>query len=125
MNSPLLVLFDGDCKFCNGWVQFITARDHQGRFRCEPLASAEGVAVLARHGWDAAHLDSVVVSDGTRAWVRSSAVLTIARHLPWPWPLLAMGYVVPRFLRDALYRAVAKRRHLLPATVCRLPPVSR
>lgn len=123
--TPTLVLFDGDCAFCNGWVQFITDRDTRGRFRCAPMNSPEGLAVCQPLGLDVTHPDTVVVVADGKIGLRSEAVLMIAWRLPWPWPLLAIGYVVPRFLRDALYRAVAKRRHLLPATVCRRPPVSR
>jgi len=123
--SPTCVFFDGDCAFCHGWVQFIRQRDTRGRFRWLPLGSPEGVAVCQSLGLAVVDPETVVVvADGTIG-LRSEAVLMIARRLPWPWPLLGVGYAVPRFLRDAVYRWVAKRRHLLPAPVCRRPPVSR
>ena len=128
MTTPAiaLVFFDGDCAFCNGWVQFITDRDTRGRFRCAPLTSPEGLAVCGPLGLDAAHPDSVVVVADGKVGLRSEAMLMIARRLPWPWPLLGIGYVVPRFLRDAVYRCITNRRHLLPTPVCRIPPrVSR
>jgi salicylate hydroxylase len=41
----------------------------------------------------------------------SDAVLAIAAGLPFPWRLLAVGRVVPRPVRDALYRLVARNRY--------------
>lgn len=119
--NPVLVLFDGDCPQCHGWVRFITARDAQGRFHCTPLRSEAGQAVCRSHGLDAARIDSVVVVvDGT-AYLHSGAVLAIACRLPWPWPLLGLGYAIPRVLRDGLYRAQAARRQRQPGSGCPLP----
>jgi hypothetical protein len=43
--------------------------------------------------------------------VRSDAALLLARRLPWPWPLWSIGWLLPRPLRDALYRFVARHRY--------------
>jgi predicted DCC family thiol-disulfide oxidoreductase YuxK len=43
--------------------------------------------------------------------VKSTAVLGMLRHLPWPWSWLAVGRVVPRSLRDRLYDLLARHRY--------------
>ncbi|MFI5379326.1 MAG: thiol-disulfide oxidoreductase DCC family protein [Tepidisphaerales bacterium] len=103
-----IVLFDGDCGFCNAAVSFIHARDPSGRFQFAPLQSAAGRALLARHKLPAG--DTVVLIENSRAFTRSSAALRVASRLRWPWPLLAGMRLIPRFLRDWAYTAFARRR---------------
>ena len=117
MPSPLpgLILFDGVCNLCNGFVQFVIRHDPAGRFRFAALQSDAGQAVLAAHGFDAAAVatepDSVLLELDGRLYSHSGAVLRIARELGGPWRLLLAGYVLPRPWRDAAYRFVARHRY--------------
>lgn len=109
MEGPI-VLFDGECRFCNGTVGFIVDRDPKGVFRFLPLQSPMAADLLERSGLPTRDFDTVVLVEGERAYVRSTAILRIARRLRWPWPIVSALLVIPRFLRDAAYRFVAKRR---------------
>lgn len=105
------MLFDGDCNLCNGAVQFVLRRDPRGRFRFAALQSAAGRQALAAAGAPAALPDSIVlVANGCVTW-KSTAALRIARRLRWPWPLLAIAFVVPRPLRDLVYDWIARHRY--------------
>ena len=110
-----LILFDGVCNLCNGFVQFVIRHDPAGRFRFAALQSAAGQAVLAAHGLDANAIatepDSVLLELDGRLYSHSGAVLRIARELGGPWRLLLAGYVLPRPWRDAAYRFVARHRY--------------
>jgi predicted DCC family thiol-disulfide oxidoreductase YuxK len=106
-----IVLFDGVCNLCNGSVQFILKRDSQARFRFASLQSEAGRSLLVQHGLDPEALSSVVVIEGGRVWQESSAALRIARHLPGLWKLLRVFLVIPRPLRDAVYRLIARNRY--------------
>lgn len=110
--SPLpIVLFDGVCNLCNGSVQFLLKRDPEGRFRFASLQSDAGRSLMAKHGLDADRLSSVALIEDGRVWQESSAALRIARHLPGAWKLLRVFAIVPRPLRDALYRWIARNRY--------------
>lgn len=50
ISVPVVVLFDGVCNLCNGFVQFIIRHDPAGRFRFAALQSEAGQALLAAHG---------------------------------------------------------------------------
>jgi len=116
------MLFDGVCKFCNASVNFVIDRDTANRFRFATQQSAGGQKLLREH--DQPHrLSTVVVIDAGRAYTRSSAVLRMVRHLPWPWPLLQVGVVIPRPVADWLYNLVAANRYRLFGRMdaCRLP----
>ncbi|MBG8555291.1 thiol-disulfide oxidoreductase DCC family protein [Hymenobacter guriensis] len=112
--SSSIILFDGVCNLCNGFVQFIIRHDAAGYFRFAALQSAEGQALLAAHGISLPALsdpDSVVLVADGQAYQHSTAVLRIARRLGGIWPVLAIGLLVPRAWRDAAYRLVARNRY--------------
>lgn len=105
------MLFDGDCNLCNGAVKFILRRDPAGRFHFAALQSAAGRQALAAAGVTGPLPDSIVlVSEGGIA-VKSTAALRITRGLRWPWPLLAVFWLVPFPLRDLVYDWIARHRY--------------
>ena len=106
-----IVLFDGVCNLCSGSVQLILKRDPEARFRFASLQSEAGRSLMLEHGLDPDALSSVVLIEDGRAWQESSAALRIARHLPGAWKLLRVFTVVPRPLRDAVYRLIARNRY--------------
>ena len=107
-----IILFDGVCNLCNGFVQFIIRHDPAGRFRFAALQSEAGQALLVAHGLaPVAEPESVLLFSGGRLYSHSTAVLGIARGLGWPWRLAGVGKVLPRAWRDALYRFVARHRY--------------
>lgn len=123
MPPPPVILFDGVCNLCNASVQFILDRDPDARFRFASLQSEEGAALLRSHGGDPEALDSVVLIEDGRVFQHSDAALRIARHLSGAWPALAALRIVPRPLRDAGYRLVARNRYRWfgKEESCRLP----
>jgi len=116
-NQPrAILLFDGVCSLCHGAVRFVAARDDAGRFVFVSLQSELGQRLLRAHGVPAVGLDTVVLlgADG-RAYLRSDAVLRVLRGLRAPWPLAGAALVLPRVLRDAVYRVIARHRRRWPA----------
>lgn len=120
--APLL-LFDGVCNLCDGWVQFVIDHERAPNVRFASLQSGVGRAALARHGLPADELSTVVLLEGGRAFTRSSAILRMCRHLRAPWSYASVLAAFPRPLRDLAYRLVAGSRYRLfgRADACRLP----
>lgn len=122
------VLFDGHCNFCNGTVRWTATRDPLARLRFAPLrsAAARRAVALADPHLDFASLpDSIVLVDRAGVHTASTALLRIARHLRFPYPALAaVARGVPRPLRDAVYRAFARKRYgwFGRTHECPLPP---
>ena len=119
-----VVVFDGDCGLCNGFVAWLIRRDRAGAFRVTGSAGTVGREVLSRAGLGPeVAASSIVVWDGS-ATLRTDALARIARDLPWPWRAATALRAVPRPVRDAAYRAIAARRPRTPAAdpACGTPP---
>lgn len=105
-----IVLFDGHCSFCDASVRFIIQRDPTAIFRFASLQSEIGQQLVQRM-----HIpkqtDSLVLIEGTTAYTHSTAALRIAKQLHRLWPLLYICILIPRPIRDGLYRFIAKNRY--------------
>ena len=105
-----LILFDGVCNLCNGWVNFVIDRDPAERFIFGALQSDTAREYLTSADNRGA-LDSIVLINADGVFVRSSAVLRISGRLKGAWPLLTILRIVPRPLRDAVYDWIAQHRY--------------
>lgn len=107
----LIVLFDGVCNLCSGFVQFVAPRDPEERFAFASLQSDVADELLAEHDVDPTALESIVLLEEGEAYVKSDAVLRIGYHLGGVyrlgWPLR----VLPRRFRNWWYDFVANRRY--------------
>jgi predicted DCC family thiol-disulfide oxidoreductase YuxK len=119
-----IVLFDGTCAFCERSVIFIARRDRTGYFRFGASQSPQAASLLAPHGLTRQSARSIILLEGGRAYLRSTAVLRIASRLSRPWSLARWLLIVPAPVRDAIYRVVAAIRHRLAgqSNACDVPP---
>lgn len=106
-----IILFDGVCHLCAWSVQFIIKRDPHSVYRFASLQSETGREIMRRHGLDETSLDSFVLVEDGHAWRESEAALRVCSHLKMPWRLLAPLRFLPGFLRDPVYRFIARNRY--------------
>jgi predicted DCC family thiol-disulfide oxidoreductase YuxK len=104
-----VLLFDGVCTLCNGFVRFVIERDPAGRFQFAPLQSDAARRLLGAVPQPLP--DSLVLAENGRLFMRSTAALRVARGLRFPWPLAYVLVAVPRPVRDWVYDAVARNRY--------------
>lgn len=110
-DHPIL-LYDGVCNLCNGVTQFVIRRDPApGKFRFAALQSDAGRALLRKHGLPEDSLDTFVMVEKGRAYLRSTAGLHVLRGLGFPWSVAYPLILVPRALRDAVYDWIARNRY--------------
>ncbi len=126
--SRPIVLYDGVCGLCNGLVQFLLKRDTHDRLRYASLQSEFASAILKRHGADPHDLDTVYIVVGhnepnEKMLARSDAILYLAEQLGGIWSVAKIGRVIPRFIRDAMYKLVATNRYRMfgKYDTCMLP----
>jgi predicted DCC family thiol-disulfide oxidoreductase YuxK len=120
-----IVLYDGLCGLCSRSVRFIARHDRRGRFRFAPLDSDPARALLHdATGVPPLLPDSVIlVEAGGAVFVESDAALRIIARLDGPVRHLARLRIVPRPVRDAVYRLVARTRYRIfgRLEVCEIP----
>ncbi len=108
-DKPVIV-FDGHCAFCSGWARFVIGNDRRGRLRLAAAQSPLGRALYVHYGLDPDdYQTNILIADGV-ARVKSDGTLAMLALLDWPWPILAVLRIVPRFILDPFYSAVARRR---------------
>lgn len=106
-----IILFDGTCAFCNFWSRFVLEHDHHRHFRLGRLQSDQGRNLCEQHGLSPDAMDSVVLVDGGKAYLRSAAMVRILARLPRPWRWLALIRWLPRKLRDGVYDFIGRHRY--------------
>ncbi|MDX1476469.1 MAG: DCC1-like thiol-disulfide oxidoreductase family protein [Saprospiraceae bacterium] len=99
-----VIWFDGQCNVCNGFVQYVIKRDPDARFRFAPLQSAED------HPEGPTFETMLLEQDGV-TYRYSDAVLNTFAQLKGPARLLAIFRIIPKPLRDRIYRWIARRRY--------------
>jgi predicted DCC family thiol-disulfide oxidoreductase YuxK len=125
LTGRLLVVFDGECGFCNRSIRWLLRRDRKDRLRFAPSTAPAVEQLLTSHGVQPfgqgsnpdPGFETVLVfrNAGTsmeELLVRSNAILACLRVLPQPWPALAAVLrLIPRPLRESGYRFVARQRY--------------
>ncbi|WP_342424178.1 thiol-disulfide oxidoreductase DCC family protein [Paenibacillus sp. FSL E2-0178] len=106
-----IVLIDGVCHLCQGLVRFIVPRDPRANFMFASLQSEAAKELLRAGSLPGNQLNTVVLVENDSYYTESAAVLRIARRLRFPWPLAYVFILVPKPLRNALYRLVARNRY--------------
>lgn len=114
MNRPnAIVIYDGSCGFCTKSVLFILRRDKERKLYFSANGSEMGKRILAEYGLYEVSGDSLVFLEHGTSHIYSDAGLRICRYLKFPWNLLQVLLVLPKALRDPLYRFIARNRHKL------------
>lgn len=118
-----LVLYDGTCGLCHRSVKWLLHHERDATLTFAPLQGDTAAALKERFGDIPRGLDSVVLVDNGRVYLRSKAFLYTAKYLraPWRW-----GYAVrwlPAPLLDLGYRVIAAIRYRVwgRADACEVP----
>ncbi|MCP4437887.1 MAG: thiol-disulfide oxidoreductase DCC family protein [Aureispira sp.] len=110
MEQHSIILFDGVCNLCNGFVQFIVKRDIKAHFKFASLQSDIGQDLLTKYQLSK-DLDTVVLIRNNKAYTKSGAGLRVLSKLGALWPLMIILLVVPYFIRNFVYDWVARNRY--------------
>jgi predicted DCC family thiol-disulfide oxidoreductase YuxK len=111
MDERHIIIFDGVCNLCSHGISFVLSheRDHEICFAA--AQSASGRELLLKYELDPQDLTTFVFIKGGTAYFRSDAALEVATHLRLPWRMIRVLRLVPRCLRDAIYKLVARNRY--------------
>jgi len=106
-----IVVFDGYCHVCSGWVRFMKKHPGEPPFEHLPMQSERGRALLVAHGIDPEDPMTFLVIDGGEVMTESDGGIHVVAALGGPWRLAAAGKLMPKPWRDWIYRVLARNRY--------------
>jgi len=110
-NKQPIVLFDGECTLCSYSVRFLLRHNRSGNLRFASIQSAIGSKIVLLAGEATVKADSLFFLQDNKLFGYSTAALKITAHLDFPFNVLRIFIIVPVFIRDTIYRFVAKHRY--------------
>lgn len=105
-----IILYDGVCVLCSGWMRFVLRRDPDALFRFTPIQSDYGRELALALNIDSNDPDTNALVWKGVAYRRSDAAIQVLSQLPGlGW--VSILHAAPRFLRDGIYRLIARSRY--------------
>jgi predicted DCC family thiol-disulfide oxidoreductase YuxK len=109
----MVILFDGVCNLCNGFVQFIIKRDRNKQFQFASLQSNYGKSLISHFNLPLTATGTVILYHNGKVSVESDASIEIISSLGGMWKCVEVLKIFPRFIRNGLYRLLARNRYRL------------
>jgi predicted DCC family thiol-disulfide oxidoreductase YuxK len=106
-----IVVFDGVCNVCSGWVRFLERHRIEPPFKLVPMQSEEGKRLLVLHGIDPEDPTTFLVLDQGREFTQSDGSIHVVTALGGVWSAFALAKVIPKSWRDSLYQLLARNRY--------------
>jgi predicted DCC family thiol-disulfide oxidoreductase YuxK len=118
-----VIVFDGICNFCNAFVNFVIDRDSEAVFKFGTLQSPPAQRILTQLHLSTRDYETFLLLEHGKVFTKSTAALKILRRLPGYWSWLYGFIVIPRPLRDLVYRVIARHRYrwMGRSETCRIP----
>jgi len=119
------VFFDGVCTLCNRSVNFLISKDKKEVLKFASLQSEYAQNTIPKELLNRENLDTIIVYSDGQFYDRSNAVLKLCKILGGGFYVFLIGYLIPRFIRDGLYRFIANNRYRWfgKKLQCRIPTV--
>ncbi|SDY93237.1 thiol-disulfide oxidoreductase DCC family protein [Citreimonas salinaria] len=117
-----VAIMDGDCALCSWGARTIARLDRQGEFRICPLQSSTGTALARHYGLEPRDPETWLFIDQGQAWSGMEAIIRIGERLGKVGRLASPMRVLPKGLREWLYRRIAHNRYRFGRSdMCALP----
>ncbi|RYG73354.1 thiol-disulfide oxidoreductase DCC family protein [Lentibacillus lipolyticus] len=105
-----IILFDGECNFCDHSIQFIIKKDKKAIFKFAAIQSDAGQKIIRNFNVPDS-INSLILIKNNKCYFKSSAVLRICKKLTGVWKIFYCLLIIPKWLRDYVYGIVAKNRY--------------
>jgi predicted DCC family thiol-disulfide oxidoreductase YuxK len=106
-----VIVFDGICNVCSGWMRFLERHRIEPPFKLIPMQSEEGKILLGDYGIDPEDPTTFLVLDQGRPFTQSDGTIRIIAALGGLWSIFGAVRVIPKAWRDSLYRLLARNRY--------------
>ncbi len=120
-----LIIFDGDCNFCNFYINKLINLDTRRNFYFTSYNSKLADKLMTDAGFSSDYKESFILFMDGEVFIKSEAVIVILKKLAgfWKVPAWVMKYMIPRFIRDWCYDRIAKNRYVISKNFdsCQIP----
>lgn len=106
-----IAIMDGDCALCSWGARTIARLDKSERFRICPVQSRTGDALVRHYGLDPMDPETWLFLEEGQAWSGMEAIIRIGERLGGAGRLVTLLRILPRGLREWVYRRIAHNRY--------------
>ncbi len=106
-----VVIFDGVCNLCEGFVKFLIPRDKRRKLKYAPLQSDFGQSVLRESGLSTDKFDSFLFWQNGSIYDRSSGAIRAIAQLGGVYSLMWVFWIVPKPIRNFVYMIISRNRY--------------
>lgn len=119
----IIVIFDGECNFCNSSVNLLIKLDKNQIFKFASNQSNEGLQLIKEYNLTFASPNTIILISENQSFTKSNAILEIFRLLGGYYKLLLVLKIIPSIIRNFFYDIFARNRYRLfgKKSECLLP----
>lgn len=108
-----VILFDGVCKLCNAWSNFIIKNDRQHIFKLCSVQSDVGQKILHHFNYPVDIYETMLYVEGNKCYKQSDAFFHVMVKLGYPWKAACVFWLIPKAIRNWMYDRIALNRYAL------------
>jgi len=106
-----VILYDGVCKLCHAWSQFLIKHDKKRLFKLCSVQSDEGKAILRYFDFPSEFYETMLYVEGNQCYQQSDAFFKVMLKLGYPWKVACVFWIIPKVMRNWLYDRIALNRY--------------
>src|SRR5262245_4526879 len=91
-----IMVFDGVCNFCSGYVRLVLMMDRGGVIRFTPIQSKYGRQLCEEHGVDPDDPSTFLFFDNGKPIGGTDGMAAMLARMPLPWRALRALMVIPQ-----------------------------
>jgi predicted DCC family thiol-disulfide oxidoreductase YuxK len=111
LKNKTILLFDGYCNLCHSSVQFVLKHEKNNSIYFTSLQSPIGIEILNHYSINPKKIDSLVLIEKNKAYIKSTAALRVSKYLKGLYPMSFGLLIFPAFIRNWIYDYIAKNRY--------------
>jgi predicted DCC family thiol-disulfide oxidoreductase YuxK len=108
-----IVLFDGECNFCNSTVLYIIKHDKKDKIGLASQQSEIGIKLMKEAGFQNNQLNTIVLIKNKTAFIKTDALIEICKLLVGFPKMFVLMKILPSKIRDYFYDIFSKHRYNL------------
>ena len=120
MNS--VIIFDGECGFCNKTVMFFAKNDTNNCFKFVSNHSVFGIELSEKHKIKGMEKSTIILIEKEIVYTKSLAIRKILLKIPKYRILGSLMFLIPNRVSDCLYGFISKhRKRIVNNDYCEIP----